>query len=682
MKKWLGLFIVSASLVFFACDDSSSTGPDDLSYIDENGEEVSIEVSTDNFKDSRDGQSYSTVTVGKQTWMTENLNYEAPGIDVSDELYNWSTAQSVCPDGWHLPSKDEWQDLFQIIEKVYGDSGAWALKSSSGWDNDTLSNGEIVSGNGGDILGFNAKPTGICRGSDCRYKGQMTGFWARSKMDGDGYASYIRFETDEDWSSGEIYRDARLHVRCISDKNTLFESLGRCVESKEGTVGEYDSVFYVCRENIWEVASLTDKLDYAFGPCDAGKENKRFVLQDTSYICVAEVSSSMDIYPIYNPSAATETSSTSTTSYHWWYTPRDSIFADCLARDDSVCQYRDSTFYRSMSSYFPAKPNEVYGECTKTKMGEIVKLNKNDYICRGKAWYVPNEAELEYGLCDDSRLYDTVSVKNESFICVNNLWMESDFLEDTLGFCLDDGAKATFRSLEYVCDASTHKWYHEFTDSRDGQKYRAVVIRGKMVMDSDLKYGGKDKFSWSEAMALEPECDTTACSIDDTLSHQGICPDGWFLPTTDFYRTLYDEFIHRDYSQNTIGLLMSQNGWIGKNFSNGLGLNLTPNMIDSVYSPVEVSVSWQCAEGNYFTMIDNIPVSIPPEDVCGVRTGGDLVRIDYTSRVWLSGRKSYYLYVREGVAPSGVPMLDGLEFGTFSPTTTTAAVRCVTDSWL
>jgi len=123
------------------------------------------------FTDSRDGKSYRTVKIGNQTWMAENLNFNASGSVCYDDnpnycniygrLYDWVTVmdgapssslspngvQGICPAGWHVPSDDEWLTLTDF-------AGGWeiagrALKSTSGWWNNS---GES------DQFGFTALP--------------------------------------------------------------------------------------------------------------------------------------------------------------------------------------------------------------------------------------------------------------------------------------------------------------------------------------------------------------------------------------------------------------------------------------------------------------------------------------------------------------------------------------------
>ncbi len=128
------------------------------------------------FVDERDGQEYKYTTIGDQVWMAENLNYDAQGSicqgrDTSKcELYgrlysyvghvpdrtidtiNWNFIDSVCPNGWHLPTFTEWQ----ILQSYMGEGAevvASRLKSKEGWEKSNW-------GAGIDVCAFSALPGG------------------------------------------------------------------------------------------------------------------------------------------------------------------------------------------------------------------------------------------------------------------------------------------------------------------------------------------------------------------------------------------------------------------------------------------------------------------------------------------------------------------------------------------
>jgi uncharacterized protein (TIGR02145 family) len=108
------------------------------------------------FIDSRDGKAYTMVKVGAQTWMAENLNYDAEqksscydGDSTNCEKYGrlyGADYSSACPAGLRFPTKKDWKILTD-----YAGGKAAKLKSSTGWKG---------SGNGTDDFGFAALPGG------------------------------------------------------------------------------------------------------------------------------------------------------------------------------------------------------------------------------------------------------------------------------------------------------------------------------------------------------------------------------------------------------------------------------------------------------------------------------------------------------------------------------------------
>jgi len=203
------------------------------------------EVGKFKFKDDRDGQEYWAVVIGEQVWMAENLNYagddgnllgvcyynDTINCDIYGRLYDWATAmdlpsscnfnscatqmqaphhQGICPDGWYVPSDDEWSMLTDYV----GEESSTKLKSRMpGW-------------NGTDDYGFSALSggSGYADGTFLTYlsSGVFGSWWSTTEITGGGWSDRIaanRFmDTNHSFvrNSSDV-KEHLLSLRCVED---------------------------------------------------------------------------------------------------------------------------------------------------------------------------------------------------------------------------------------------------------------------------------------------------------------------------------------------------------------------------------------------------------------------------------------------------------------------------------
>jgi uncharacterized protein (TIGR02145 family) len=180
-------------------------------------------IDTGRFIDERDGKSYKTTVIGGKKWMAENLNYQTDSswcydgddsmCDRYGRLYDWRTATTVCPVGYHLPSGQEWDSL---VATAGGDRTAGKkLRVKAVLDRCAYPG---ITGGGTDNYGFSAEYGGSRYNGVNAFRAGYYGNWWTAGEYGGGYAYYREMTVDNDRVRGYgCVKECAMSVRCIHD---------------------------------------------------------------------------------------------------------------------------------------------------------------------------------------------------------------------------------------------------------------------------------------------------------------------------------------------------------------------------------------------------------------------------------------------------------------------------------
>ena len=222
-----------------------------------------------------DGNEYNTVKIGSQCWMAENMRVTrtrdgksiAAGSSTSaitpyryapnnntgyvaqydylynesecwgeqeetgyvaqyGYLYNWPAATEVCPKGWHLPSRVEFEDLlaycgglYSVLYSVGSDKShiAKALAAKTGWRSSSYDYTPGNNPSANNASGFSAFPAGYYRG-DFYGLGGRAGFWSATPSGSNGAYSLDLDDNSKGAGLSNYDRYDGFSVRCLSDE--------------------------------------------------------------------------------------------------------------------------------------------------------------------------------------------------------------------------------------------------------------------------------------------------------------------------------------------------------------------------------------------------------------------------------------------------------------------------------
>jgi uncharacterized protein (TIGR02145 family) len=594
-----------------------------------------------------DGNVYNTVQIGSQCWTKENLktthytngtaiplgsttsttvayrynpNNDAANVATYGYLYNWpavmngetpsnaipSGVQGICPNGWHVPSDREFQEMeFAVgmsasdtVRQQFRGNIVSRLCGNTGWSSSSVANaaGNISTENR-NSTDFNACPAGYYNAGSSTGFGQEAEYWTATMYNSDSSFRRDCIYTNVGINRTAFNKNRGFSVRCVHDTPV---PLGELPLVTTNIVTDITSTTATCGGNVvYEGSSAVT----ARGVCWSTSQNptvgdshtedgngqgsfvstltnltagttyyvRTYAINCTDTAYGEEVSFTAIKVPTVTTTAISSIASTTATSGG---NVTDDGGATVTAR--GVCW---STSHNPTTSNSKTTNGTGIGSFTSSLTGLTAGTT---YYVRA---YATNSAGTEYGnevsftttipdgsSCGTCRDYDG---NNYSTVQIGNqCWMKSNLRTKHYA----DGTAIQAYVQGNPSTPYTTPYYYSF-------KY---AVSGSALNASTYGYG----YNGTAVMKNASSSNSNPSGV------QGICPNGWHLPS----RAEWNQLINYVQSQSQylcgtsgIAAALATSGWgdpgsshtcsVGRNANNATGFSARPTDYTSVCSP-------------------------------------------------------------------------------------------------